>query len=119
MTLLSLQVFAEGKDQEVIHSDKKMTASATKSEEHSYLSLEVEHQFLQPGEALKVTLRDITPQGAAKPTFIYFMVRTISSDIDVVVVVVVFIGFYQRAIMCFVFNLIILYKIIISTTGLE
>ncbi len=77
MTLLSLQVFAEGRDQEVIRSDKKMTVIATKPEEHSYLSLEVEHQFLQLGEALKVTLRDITPQGAAKPTFIYFMVRMI------------------------------------------
>uniref|UniRef100_A0A8C1XJT0 Complement component 4 n=1 Tax=Cyprinus carpio TaxID=7962 RepID=A0A8C1XJT0_CYPCA len=40
----------------------------------NYLSLEVEHQVLQPGEALKATLRDITPQSAAKPTFIYFMV---------------------------------------------
>lgn len=70
---LAVTVFAEGRDQEVIRSDKKMTVIATSPEEHSYLSLEVEHQFLQPGEALKVTLRDITPQGAAKPTFIYFM----------------------------------------------
>ncbi|RXN18763.1 complement C4-like protein [Labeo rohita] len=72
---LAVTVFAEGKDQEVIRSDKKMTASATKAEEDSYLSLEVEHQVLKPGEALKATLRDITPQGAAKPTFIYFMVE--------------------------------------------
>uniref|UniRef100_A0A672Q448 Complement C4-like n=1 Tax=Sinocyclocheilus grahami TaxID=75366 RepID=A0A672Q448_SINGR len=71
---LAITVFAEGRDQEVIRSDKKMTASATKAEEHSYLSLEVEHQVLQPGEALKATLRDITPQSAAKPTLIYFMV---------------------------------------------
>uniref|UniRef100_A0A673IY24 Complement C4-like n=1 Tax=Sinocyclocheilus rhinocerous TaxID=307959 RepID=A0A673IY24_9TELE len=71
---LAVTVFAEGRDQEVIHSDKRMTASATKAEEHSYLSLEVEQQVLQPGEALKATLRDITPQSAAKPTFIYFMV---------------------------------------------
>ncbi|XP_052472271.1 complement C4 [Carassius gibelio] len=71
---LAVTVFAEGRDQEVIRSDKKMTASATKAEENSYLSLEVEHQVLKPGEALKATLRDITPQSAAKPTFIYFMV---------------------------------------------
>lgn len=71
---LAVTVFAEGRDQEVIRSDKKMTAHAIKAEGHSYLSLEVEHQVLQPGEALKATLRDITPQSAAKPTFIYFMV---------------------------------------------
>ncbi|XP_073674564.1 complement C4-B [Garra rufa] len=71
---LAVTVFAEGKDQEVIRSDNKMTASATKAEEHRYLSLEVTHQVLQPGEALKATLRDITPEGAEKPTFIYFMV---------------------------------------------
>lgn len=73
-----LQVFAEGRDREIIRSDNKMTASAIKAEEHSYLSLEVEQQFLQAGEDLKVTLRDITPQGAGKPTFFYFMVREIS-----------------------------------------
>ncbi|KAL1260978.1 hypothetical protein QQF64_008805 [Cirrhinus molitorella] len=71
---LAVTVFAEGANQQVIRSDSKMTASATKAEEHSYLSLEVQHQVLKPGEALKATLRDITPQGAAKPTFIYFMV---------------------------------------------
>lgn len=70
---LAITVFAEGRDQEVIRSDKKMTASAIKAEEHSYLSLEVEQQFLQPGEDLKATLRDITPQGSGKPTFFYFM----------------------------------------------
>ncbi|KAK9962381.1 hypothetical protein ABG768_007751 [Culter alburnus] len=71
---LAITVFAEGRDQEIIRSDEKMTASAIEAQEHSYLSLEVEKQFLQPGKDLKVTLRDITPQGAAKPTFFYFMV---------------------------------------------
>ncbi|XP_067306533.1 complement C4 [Pseudorasbora parva] len=71
---LAITVSAEGRDQEVIRSDKKMTASAIKAEENSYLSLEVEQQFLKPGENLKATLRDITPQGAGKPTFFYFMV---------------------------------------------
>ncbi|XP_056127943.1 complement C4 [Rhinichthys klamathensis goyatoka] len=71
---LTITVFAEGRDQEAIRSDKKMTASAIKDEEHSYLSLEVEQHFLQPGEDLKATLRDITPQGSEKPTFFYFMV---------------------------------------------
>ncbi|KAK7171995.1 hypothetical protein R3I93_004325 [Phoxinus phoxinus] len=71
---LAITVFAEGRDQEVIQSDTKMTASAIKAEEYSYLSLEVEQQFLQPGEDLKATLRDITPQGSGKPTFFYFMI---------------------------------------------
>lgn len=71
-----MQVFAEGRDQVVIRSDNKMTASAITAKEHSYLSLEVEKQFLQAGEDLKARLRDITPEGAAKPTFFYFMVCT-------------------------------------------
>jgi len=82
--VLILQVFAEGRNQEVIRSDKKMTASAIKAEEQSYLSLEVEQHFLQPGEDLKAKLREITPQGSGKPTFFYFMVRlrTISLDVN-------------------------------------
>ncbi|XP_005157429.1 complement C4-B isoform X1 [Danio rerio] len=71
---LAITVFAEGGDQVVIRSDNKMTASAITAEEQSYLSLEVEKQFLQAGEDLKARLRDITPEGAAKPTFFYFMV---------------------------------------------
>lgn len=53
-----------------------MIASAIIAKEHSYLSLEVEKQFLKAGEDLKARLRDITPEGAAKPTFFYFMVCT-------------------------------------------
>lgn len=109
MTLLSLQVFAEGRDQEVIRSDKKMTVIATKPEEHSYLSLEVEHQYLQPGEALKVTLRDITSQGAAKPTFIYFMVR----------IMFFFGGRFLPESNTVLYLQSTVFKIIISTTGLE
>lgn len=85
-----LQVFAEGRDQEIIRSDEKMTASAIEAQEHSYLSLEVEKQFLEPGKNLKVTLRDITPQGAPKPTFFYFMVRTASASFSFLLV-----GLYQ------------------------
>ncbi|XP_051534412.1 complement C4 [Myxocyprinus asiaticus] len=71
---LFITVFAEGSDQMVIRSDAKMTVQAVKDEGGQYLSLEVEHQILQPGQDLKATLRDITPPNAAKPTFIYYMI---------------------------------------------
>lgn len=68
------QVFAEGSEQEVILSDAKMTIKAVDDVEGRYLSLEVEHQILQPGQDLKATLRDITPPNAARPTFYYLLV---------------------------------------------
>lgn len=71
---LLIAVFAEGSDQDVIRSDAKMTVNAVMADKGRYLSLEVEHQILQPGQDLKVTLRDITPQNEARPTFIYLMI---------------------------------------------
>ncbi|XP_073719211.1 complement C4 isoform X2 [Misgurnus anguillicaudatus] len=71
---LFIAVFAEGSDKDVIRSDAKMTVNAVMADKGRYLSLEVEHQILQPGQDLKATLRDITPQNEARPTFIYLMI---------------------------------------------
>ncbi|KAI7801069.1 complement C4-1 [Triplophysa rosa] len=71
---LFITVFAEGSEQEVILSDAKMTVNAVEDVEGRYLSLEVEHQILQPGQDLKTILRDITPPNAARPTFFYLLV---------------------------------------------
>lgn len=67
-------MFAEGSDKEVILSDAKMTVNAVEDVEGRYLSLEVDHQILQPGQDLKTTLRDITPPNSARPTFFYLLV---------------------------------------------
>ena len=71
---LSLQMFAEGEDKEVVVSDAKMTVSAVQSEGNSYLSVEIEHVTLEPGGTMAVTLRDITPPGTPRPAYIYYMV---------------------------------------------
>ncbi|KAA0702158.1 Complement C4 [Triplophysa tibetana] len=81
---LFITVFAEGSEQEVILSDKKMTVNAVEDVEGRYLSLEVEHQILQPGQDLKTTLRDITPPNAARPPFFYLLVLSKGRIVQVV-----------------------------------
>ncbi|KAL6471424.1 hypothetical protein MHYP_G00200740 [Metynnis hypsauchen] len=67
---MSIKVSVEGHDGEAA----SMTSTAIKPEGNSYLSVEVEHQVLEPGQSLQVTFRDITPPGTARPSHIYYMV---------------------------------------------
>lgn len=71
---MSITVSVEGGDGEVFVSSTNITATATESAGGCYLSVEVEHQVLQPGQNLQVTFRDITPTGKARPSHIYYMV---------------------------------------------
>ncbi|XP_036420920.1 complement C4-B [Colossoma macropomum] len=71
---MSIEVSAEGHDGEVITNAARMTSTAIKPEGNSYLSVEVQHQVLEPGQSLRVTFRDITPPGTARPSHIYYMV---------------------------------------------
>uniref|UniRef100_A0A3B4BTP1 Anaphylatoxin-like domain-containing protein n=1 Tax=Pygocentrus nattereri TaxID=42514 RepID=A0A3B4BTP1_PYGNA len=64
----------EGHEGEVITNAASMTSTAIQPEGNSYLSLEVEHQVLEPGQSLQVTFRDIAPPGTARPSHIYYMV---------------------------------------------
>ncbi|KAJ7995733.1 hypothetical protein DPEC_G00247650 [Dallia pectoralis] len=72
-TSIDIKMFAEGKENDVILTDAKMTLSAVQPVGKSYLSVEIEHVTLEPGGTMTVTLRDITPAGL-EPTHIYYMV---------------------------------------------
>uniref|UniRef100_A0A8B9H2Z5 Complement component 4 n=1 Tax=Astyanax mexicanus TaxID=7994 RepID=A0A8B9H2Z5_ASTMX len=67
-------VSVEGGEEEVIISDANITSTATQPSKNCYLSVEVQHQVLQPGQNLQVTFRDITPPGTTRPSHIYYMV---------------------------------------------
>ncbi|XP_072547604.1 complement C4 isoform X2 [Salminus brasiliensis] len=71
---MSIMVSVEGGDEEVIISSANIISTATKPVEGSFLSVEVQHQVLQPGQKLQVTFRDITSPGIARPSHIYYMV---------------------------------------------
>ncbi|KAB5550613.1 hypothetical protein PHYPO_G00055780 [Pangasianodon hypophthalmus] len=71
---ISITVKAQGGDEEVIISDAKITSTAIKDEEGSYLSVEVQHQVLNPGQSLQVTFRDITRAASPRPSHIYYLV---------------------------------------------
>lgn len=40
----------------------------------NYLSIEMEHRVLGPGQAVTANIRDITPAGTTRPSHIYYMV---------------------------------------------
>ncbi|XP_022524517.2 complement C4-B isoform X1 [Astyanax mexicanus] len=69
-----ITVSVEGGEEEVIISDANITSTATQPSKKCYLSVEVQHQVLQPGQNLQVTFRDITPPGTTRPSHIYYMV---------------------------------------------
>ncbi|XP_017564087.2 complement C4 isoform X1 [Pygocentrus nattereri] len=71
---MSIKMSVEGHEGEVITNAASMTSTAIQPEGNSYLSLEVEHQVLEPGQSLQVTFRDIAPPGTARPSHIYYMV---------------------------------------------
>uniref|UniRef100_A0A3P8XMB4 Complement C4 gamma chain n=1 Tax=Esox lucius TaxID=8010 RepID=A0A3P8XMB4_ESOLU len=80
-TSIDVKMFAEG-EEDVIVTDAKMTLSAVQSKGRSYLSVEIEHVTLEPGGAMTVTLRDITPPGL-QPTYIYYMVLNKGKAIEI------------------------------------
>ncbi|XP_027013009.2 complement C4 [Tachysurus fulvidraco] len=67
-----ITVQAQGDDEQGIISDAKITSRAIDGEDGSYLSVEVQHQILNPGQNLQVTFRDIT--SATRPSHIYYLV---------------------------------------------
>lgn len=73
-TNMFITVSVEGGEREVIVSGANITSTATEPSGGCYLSVEVQHQVLQPGQALQVTFRDITPPGTARPSHIYYMI---------------------------------------------
>ncbi|KAL0973115.1 hypothetical protein UPYG_G00199170 [Umbra pygmaea] len=73
-TSMDIRMFAEGDEEEVIVSDAKMTVSAVQSKGRGYLSVEIDHVTLEPGDNMMVTLRVITPNGISPPDYIYYMV---------------------------------------------
>ncbi|TSK49678.1 Complement C4-B [Bagarius yarrelli] len=71
---ISITVQVQGDDEHEIISDAKITSRAIADEDGSYLSVEVQHQILNPGQSLQVTFRDITRAGSARPSHIYYLV---------------------------------------------
>ncbi|XP_066555897.1 complement C4 [Amia ocellicauda] len=67
---LHITVIAEGSSSDI--TSKVITATPFHSKSKSYLSIEVPHTILGPGEAMDVTFKDITP-GIDKPTYIYYV----------------------------------------------
>ncbi|KAM9469330.1 complement C4-B [Clarias gariepinus] len=70
---MSIEVQAQGDDKEII-SEAKITSTAIAETDGSYLSVEVPHQILNPGQSLEVTFRDITTSRAARPSHIYYLI---------------------------------------------
>ncbi|XP_017346150.1 complement C4-A [Ictalurus punctatus] len=71
---ISIKVQALGDDEDVIISDAKITSKAIQDEGGNYLSVEVQHRVLNPGQNLQVTFRDITRAASARPSHIYYLV---------------------------------------------
>ncbi|KAI4872891.1 hypothetical protein NFI96_018588 [Prochilodus magdalenae] len=71
---MTIEVSVMEDDAPVIAKAAQMTSTAINPEQNSYLSVEVQHQVLQPGQNLRVKFKDITPPGSAKPSHIYYMV---------------------------------------------
>ncbi|KAG7321636.1 hypothetical protein KOW79_014494 [Hemibagrus wyckioides] len=69
---ISITVQAQGEDEQDIVSDTKITSKAISNNEGNYLSVEVQHQILNPGQSLPVIFRDIT--SAERPSHIYYLV---------------------------------------------
>lgn len=67
---------ALGDDEDVIISDAKITSKAIQDEGGNYLSVEVQHRVLNPGQSLQVTFRDITRAASARPSHIYYLVNS-------------------------------------------
>ncbi|XP_030632184.1 complement C4-A isoform X2 [Chanos chanos] len=71
---MDIQVFAEGDDNKAVFGDVKMSANAVRATHKTYLTIELDRHFLAPDQSLTITFRDITPQGTARPTHIYYMI---------------------------------------------
>ncbi|XP_046718191.1 complement C4-B isoform X1 [Silurus meridionalis] len=69
-----IRVHVPGDDDTDIVNDAKIKSKAISDESGSYLSVEVQHQILSPGQSLQVTLRDITTPGNSRPSHIYYLV---------------------------------------------
>ncbi|XP_066517057.1 complement C4-B [Hoplias malabaricus] len=80
---MSITVSVEGGDEELIVSSANIISTAIIHVDGSYLSVEVQHQVLQPGQNLRVTLRDITTPGKTRPSHIYYMVVSKGRVLDV------------------------------------
>lgn len=48
-----------------------------------YLSIEMEHRVLGPGQVLTASIRDISPAGTTRPSHIYYMVTQLFSSLIV------------------------------------
>ncbi|XP_062873283.1 complement C4 [Trichomycterus rosablanca] len=71
---LNIIVQPDESDGDIIITEAKLKSTAIKDEGGSYLSVELQHQILQPGQNLQVTFRDITQSDNARPSHIYYLI---------------------------------------------